>query len=998
MNFNYIQDVRWIDSKCMQNLNKVLNNCEQSIDNKKFNYQVLNNYNYGDRTYGDRTYGDRTYGDRTYGDRTYGDRTYGNRTYGDRTYGDRTYGNRTYEIKNKVTTESILEKENIIGRKPLDPVSPYHNPKKVNLSFINLSQVAGAFNSDDILRKVPYKNTKFFKVVSSDGSVELNLNNYLNTKIDETISEYNFLARGSQSVVYNVTPVSIGFSKYMDRNLILKLFTKNIDSTIVKYKEDINNLSEIKENFVDILYYGKIKINETTFYYVITPIYETDFWKMEYHQKIAYAKNLISLIRTLRNKKYFLNDLSSTNIGYNGSKVVLIDYDEYTLSQKLNLANGTIPNFMLNADKSYPYLERIKKGDIITFDNEPKLNKYYSLGLGDVFYHLFFTHINAVYFYPNFVDFGYTIYNNKKEKYLTLNNPSKWLEILIKQYNNCHYVGISDILYNSQGKGLFSLNMKDIPDLDVIEKLFDNINMTDIKSFILKPNVYEMLKKYNTISSGLELTKYGYRQKDFINPNLYQFNFFANFEQDKIMMIKYYLTYNRWEIISYENDNDPKVKDNTLKYALQAVGCLHSIEFDDNGPIIKVHLSKDFLEKYGNYYDNCRIMENNILTLIWWCINMTDLFNLIYLRDKNYVKNKKFYINIVDHPIDRKDGQHPFVEFRTGKVQQKIPITVRPDPNLPLYCWPAKKNYNDIGLPFHDMWMFFLEREFSSIFNMSTYLEKYKFKDLNQDYITKYNKAIFRGSYTNCVSEDGLISKTVRINAHLRSLQDDSKFLDAVVVSSAFNYINYSKGQIYNENIPYLNSKDKFMNPNEQIRFKYVLNLDGFASAFRIIQEMYYNSCMIIPDSEYTDVLRDILVPWKHYVPCNPDLSNVINTIKWCTQNDDKVLAILKNLRELRDAVVTFDNMLALTTAKFVFDNKKQINLDNLKNFNSYNQQEFKPLVLPIPNDIITPLGKTGKLSFKNDIGEKTLEEDIYYEKYMKYKKKYTSLKQQYNV
>jgi len=923
------------------------------------------------------------------------------KVYKDRGYGDIGYSYTNVDLKRRITKESIFEKQNLVGKKPLEVVTPYHNPQKIDLNFLNVdvNQRAGGIVSDDILRKVPYKNTNYFKVASSDGSVVLNLNNYLNTKIEQSISEYNFLARGTQSVIYNVTPIIIGFDKYMDRNLVLKLFTKSIDSTINKYKEDINNLPEIKENFVDILYYGKIKIDKDQYYdYIITPIYDTEFWKMEYDQKISYAKNLVSLLKKLYNKKYLLNDLSSMNIGYNGSKVVLIDYDENTLTKNLNLANGYIPNFMLNTDNSYPYLEKIVKGEQITFNNDPKLNKFYSLGLADVFYHLLFTHINAVNFYPNFVDFASTTYYKRKETYLTLKNPSDWLPILQKQYNNCHYTGISEILYNDQGKGLLSMKFEDIPDLDKIENAIQNLNMKDITTFVLKPNAYNLLKKYDRSGSGLELTKYGYRQKDFINPNLHQFNFYANFDQEKIMMIKYYLTYNRWEIVTYEDDNDPKVNDNTLKYALQAAGVLHSVEFDERGPIVKVHLSKDFLENYGNYYDNCRIMENNILTLIWWCVNMTDLFNLLHLRDQSSVRGKKFYINIVDHPIDKKNREHPFVEFSSGKVQQKIPITVRPDPNLPLYCWPAKKTYNDIGLPFHDMWMFFLEREFSSVFNISTYSQKYKFQDLTQDYITKNNKAIFRGSYTNCVKEDGLISKTVRINAHIRSLQDKGDVLDAAVVSSAFNYINYSKGQIYNENIPYLNSKEKFMNPDEQIRFKCVLNLDGFASAFRIIQEMYYNSCMIIPESEYTDVLRDILVPWKHFVPCNGDLSNVVNTIKWCTQNDDKVLAILKNLRELRDSVVTFDNFLAVTTAKFVYGNKKQINLDTLVNFDSSKQPEFKPSVLPIPNDTITLLGKQGKLSFKNDIGQLTLEEDLYYEKYLKYKQKYNSLKKLNNL
>ena len=52
-------------------------------------------------------------------------------------------------------------------------------------------------------------------------------------------------------------------------------------------------------------------------------------------------------------------------------------------------------------------------------------------------------------------------------------------------------------------------------------------------------------------------------------------------------MIEYYLTYNRWSIVEYENDSDIEIIHDTLKYALQTVGCIHSIEFYNNLHILK---------------------------------------------------------------------------------------------------------------------------------------------------------------------------------------------------------------------------------------------------------------------------------------------------------------------------------------------------------------------------------------------------------------------------
>lgn len=180
-----------------------------------------------------------------------------------------------------------------------------------------------------------------------------------------------------------------------------------------------------------------------------------------------------------------------------------------------------------------------------------------------------------------------------------------------------------------------------------------------------------------------------------------------------------FLLYNDWDIVYYENDSDEKVTNNTLKYGLQSVGLLHSIEFTKEKPIFKLHYNKDFIEKYNGFFDNCRLMNDNILTCMWWVINITDLFNIIYLKDDKIPGI--IYINVMDHPIIRNDNKHPFEHIRNGTTKQLIPITVKLDKNIPIYCWPAKKGYNDIPLPFHDIWMFFFEREFGNSFNISNY-------------------------------------------------------------------------------------------------------------------------------------------------------------------------------------------------------------------------------------------------------------------------------------
>jgi hypothetical protein len=548
--------------------------------------------------------------------------------------------------------------------------------------------------------------------------------------------------------------------------------------------------------------------------------------------------------------------------------------------------------------------------------------------------------------------------------------------------NKCVYDGIKELLYDNS-IGLINTDLNKIPDCNDLLKLISQIIEKPVINDKLTKEMYN--KFHNVIGENkiIGIDEFATIKNNFNNPEINKIIFYNYY--DKTRLLKYYIKKNNWKIIEYENDS--KAMDNTLRYALQAVGTIHSVEFKNDGPEFILHINNDFKKKYGCFYDNCReIWTEDLLSLLFWTINITDMFNMLYVKYNSNIIEKKIYINVFDHSILRKDNPkiHPYDHIRDGKTKQEIEITVIP--NKPIYCWPSNNKYQDIGLPFHDIWMFLFGREFSKSLNIDTY------KNYYYDYKLKHNKGLFRGSFTNCVGDDYKLSNTPRIKAHIKTLQNNEKFIDAYVVASNFNYINYSKGQLQSENILYMGSKEKFMNPTEQIKYKVILNLDGFASAFRIIQEMYYNSCIIIPESDYSDVLRNCLIPWKHYVPCKGDLSNLINTIKWCVENDDKVLKILENLRTLRDKIISIDNMLNLTK-ELIVNPKIQINLTKLVGFDISTQLEYKPDTLPISDDEEEKLGKTGKLEFIGENGFKSLQEDIYYKKYLKYKQKYLSLK-----
>jgi len=85
------------------------------------------------------------------------------------------------------------------------------------------------------------------------------------------------------------------------------------------------------------------------------------------------------------------------------------------------------------------------------------------------------------------------------------------------------------------------------------------------------------------------------------------------------------------------------------------------------------------------------------------------------------------------------------------------------------------------------------------------------------------------------------------------------------------------------------------MTLEEKAKYKYILNLDGHVAAFRLGHEFSLKSVILIPESKYYLWFSHLLKPYEHFVPVNEDLSNLIDQIKWCINNDDECKKIANN-------------------------------------------------------------------------------------------------------
>jgi hypothetical protein len=90
---------------------------------------------------------------------------------------------------------------------------------------------------------------------------------------------------------------------------------------------------------------------------------------------------------------------------------------------------------------------------------------------------------------------------------------------------------------------------------------------------------------------------------------------------------------------------------------------------------------------------------------------------------------------------------------------------------------------------------------------------------------------------------------------------------------------------------------------NEQVCYKYLINISGHTSSNRENWILKSGCLMLAVESLYDDYtwIKNNIKPWKHYVPIKSDLSDLEEKILWCRSNDDECKQIVKRARVFAD-------------------------------------------------------------------------------------------------
>lgn len=315
----------------------------------------------------------------------------------------------------------------------------------------------------------------------------------------------------------------------------------------------------------------------------------------------------------------------------------------------------------------------------------------------------------------------------------------------------------------------------------------------------------------------------------------------------------------------------------TREFLQTVIGCYYEINIVDNNPTCTFYINE---EKVKN-----KTLSDNARCYTEYSVPNTTLFQTVPKLFDGLCKAKKMpnmtvFLSLGDFPIIMKDKTtHPMFDRYIGQKFENIyPKSM---PRILSYS-KIPSLHDDVLMPTRDF--------VSNIFDNSATIS-----ELNTSWKRKKNIAIFRGSFTG---NDRTINNT-RIQSKIWS----KKYPDLldVHIFDSFNYYMFDPDlhspvhtKLVRVDIFTPNGRNN-MTIAEQSNHKYILHIDGFTAAWRMSLEMFTGSLILKVDSPWMEHFYHELKPWIHYVPIKADLSDLVQRILWCKENDDICEIIANN-------------------------------------------------------------------------------------------------------
>ena len=267
----------------------------------------------------------------------------------------------------------------------------------------------------------------------------------------------------------------------------------------------------------------------------------------------------------------------------------------------------------------------------------------------------------------------------------------------------------------------------------------------------------------------------------------------------------------------------------------------------------------------------------------------------------------EFFINRRDFPLLRLDEKESYDKI----FGENTPLLSH---NYTKYCpilsMTTTDKHSDIPIPTWDDWCRISQKSFTKVnkSNIDTLHTIRKFSNnCNTSWVDKIEIAVFRGASTGC----GINEHTnMRLKISLMSKQRPDLINAGITKWNLRPRITNTENKLILDTID-INKYQlvEYMTPEEQSKYKYIVNINGHSSAFRLSSELAMKSVILLVESKYKLWFTDYLKPYVHYVPIKGDLSDLEEKIMWCRDNDVKCKEISINARDFYDEYLCEDGV-----------------------------------------------------------------------------------------
>jgi Glycosyl transferase family 90 len=277
-----------------------------------------------------------------------------------------------------------------------------------------------------------------------------------------------------------------------------------------------------------------------------------------------------------------------------------------------------------------------------------------------------------------------------------------------------------------------------------------------------------------------------------------------------------------------------------------------------------------------------------------------DMFTTL-CSEEYIVPDVECFLNKRDFPILKKNGTEPYdnlygstnVPLRSHKYEKHAPILSA--------C--KSKDFADILIPSYEDWCRARYQRDKIVLNDREYP---KIVD-EIEWASKTDKAVFRGSSTGL----GVTPATNQRLLALEMAETSDSYLDVGITKWNLRIRKHMNNQhveiIERKSYPL---KDRMTLQQQTDKFKYILNLEGHTAAFRLGYELSSKSVVLLADSKWKLWYSDFLEPYTHYVPVKNDLSDLYDMIRWCRDNDERCVQIIKNANAFYEKYLGVDGIL----------------------------------------------------------------------------------------